>query len=210
MSVVSGPTALPTTIRRPLGVAAALAALLVTWQALVYAGTTGGEWVAPRSGPSGLWLPIAQVVDFVAEPVGAPIVLGALAVLCLALRQRRSAVLLVVAAGVTVAATTLLKPLVARTIHGDNLSFPSGHTAFATTLALVMAMVAVQRSRLRRAAATAIVLGTGLLAAALMGWAQVVLSAHYASDALGGFGTALVVVPVTAYLIDRFAEQRHA
>jgi undecaprenyl-diphosphatase len=40
-----------------------------------------------------------------------------------------------------------------------------------------------------------------------MGWAQVVLGAHYATDALGGWCTALVVIPATAWLVDRTADR---
>jgi membrane-associated phospholipid phosphatase len=42
-----------------------------------------------------------------------------------------------------------------------------------------------------------------LPAGAAMGWSEVVLSAHYPTDTLGGFCTALAVVPATARLIDR-------
>lgn len=41
-----------------------------------------------------------------------------------------------------------------------------------------------------------------------MGWVQVTLSAHYPTDTLGGWCTALAVVPVTAWAVDRVAEKR--
>jgi undecaprenyl-diphosphatase len=40
-----------------------------------------------------------------------------------------------------------------------------------------------------------------------MGWAQVALGAHYPTDVLGGWCTALAVVPATAWLVDRIADR---
>jgi len=109
---------------------------------------------------------------------------------------------------VTVGATTVLKSLVGRTIHGDgNLSYPSGHTAFATTLALVVALAAAGRPGLGRPAGTSLVLAAALTAGAAMGWAEVVLGAHYPTDVLGGWCTALAVVPAAAWLVDRAADR---
>ncbi|NEA01161.1 phosphatase PAP2 family protein, partial [Streptomyces sp. SID10116] len=53
-----------------------------------------------------------------------------------------------------------------------------------------------------------LVLGAALVAGAAMGWAQVALSAHYPTDVLGGWCTALAVVPMTAWLVDRVADSR--
>jgi len=108
--------------------------------------------------------------------------------------------LLIAGAGIAVGATMLLKPLVGRTIHGGHLSYPSGHTAFATALALVAAMLATGRLGLGRAAGASLVLGAALVAGAATGWAQVALDAHYPTDALGGWLTALAAVPATAWL----------
>jgi undecaprenyl-diphosphatase len=40
-----------------------------------------------------------------------------------------------------------------------------------------------------------------------MGWAQVGLGAHYPTDVLGGWCTALAVIPATAWLVDRTADR---
>jgi undecaprenyl-diphosphatase len=52
------------------------------------------------------------------------------------------------------------------------------------------------------------VLAAALVAGAAMGWAEVALGAHYPTDALGGWCTALAVTPATAWLVDRTADQR--
>jgi undecaprenyl-diphosphatase len=102
----------------------------------------------------------------------------------------------------------LLKPLVGRTIHGaDNLSYPSGHTAFLTALALSSALLATGRLGLGRTAGMSLVLGTALVAGGAMGWAQVALGAHYPTDVLGGWCTAVAVTTATAWLVDRAADR---
>ncbi|MEU5397978.1 phosphatase PAP2 family protein [Streptomyces sp. NPDC005963] len=152
------------------------------------------------------WRHIALATDFLAEPVGAATLVVAAVTGCLLLRLPRAAVLIVVGTGLTVVATTLIKPVVGRTIHGDHLSYPSGHTAFLTALALMVALLAADRLDLGRTAGTLLVFGAALIAGAAMGWAQVALGAHYPTDALGGWCTALVVTPASAWLVDRSAD----
>jgi membrane-associated phospholipid phosphatase len=116
-------------------------------------------------------------------------------------------VLTVLGVVVTVAVTTVLKPLVGRTIHGEFLSYPSGHTAMATALALVIGLLLTDRLALGRAAAVALALGLALVAGVAMGWAEVALGAHYPTDAAGGFCAALAAVPGTAWVLDRVADR---
>jgi membrane-associated phospholipid phosphatase len=205
VTVVSAPPALPRALRLPLGVVALVAGFVVLVQAFAYAGDSSGEWVAPMDGLGGALRDVALVIDFLGEPVGSVIVLVVVSGGCWLARRRRSAVLVLAAAGVTIGLTTVLKPVVDRTIHGGYLSFPSGHTAFATALVLVLAMIAVDRLQLGAVAGMALVLGAALLAAAVMGWTEVALSAHYPTDAVGGFCTALAVVPPTAWAVDRIS-----
>ncbi|GAB3008770.1 phosphatase PAP2 family protein [Amycolatopsis acidiphila] len=208
MTLVSAPPALTRALRLPLAVGAVVAALVVLVQALAYAGDSSGEWVAPVDGLGGSLRDIALGIDFLGEPVGSVLLLVVLTGGCWLAGRRRSAVLVLVASGVTVGVTTLLKPVVDRTIHGGYLSFPSGHTAFATALALVLALIAADRLQLGPVAGTALVLGVALLAGAVMGWTEVALSAHYPTDAIGGFCTALAVVPPTAWAVDRVPSTR--
>ncbi|WP_327318811.1 phosphatase PAP2 family protein [Streptomyces sp. NBC_01235] len=209
----SAPAVLPPSLRVRLGLIAALAALVVVVLGVLYAdeskpGMADARIVAAVDGVGPPWRYVALAMDFLGEPVGAATLVVAIVTACLLLRHPRAAVLVVAGVGMTVGTATLLKSLVGRTIHGDgNLSYPSGHTAFATALALVVALLAAGRLGLGRTAGTSLVLGAALVAGAAMGWAQVALGAHYPTDALGGWCTALVVIPATAWLVDRTADR---
>ncbi|WP_409239491.1 phosphatase PAP2 family protein [Streptomyces sp. PA5.6] len=206
---------LPAALRAWLGLIAVLAASAVVVIGVQYAGHSEAgrvdRWFIDPTADSvgGPWRNVALATDFWGEPVGAALLVVAAVAGCLLLRHRRGAVLVVVGAAVAVVVTSLVKSVVDRTIHGaDNLSYPSGHTAFATALAVAVALVATGRLGLGRAAGLSLVLGAALVAGAAMGWAQVALSAHYPTDVLGGWCTALAVVPVTAWLVDRVADAR--
>ncbi|MFI8910228.1 phosphatase PAP2 family protein [Streptomyces sp. NPDC053513] len=199
---------LPSAVRVGLGGIAGLAVVVVAALGVLYAGdgrpgavdvrvwAVVGEVTPP-------WWDVARGLDFLGEPVGAVLLVGAAVAGCLLLRWPRAAVFLAVGVGAAVVVARLLKFLVGRTIHGDNLSFPSGHTAFLTAFALVVALLVSGRLGLGRAAGLSLVLVTALVAGVAMGWAQVVLGAHYPTDALGGWCTALAVVPVVAWGVDR-------
>ncbi|MFD0356331.1 phosphatase PAP2 family protein [Streptomyces sp. NPDC127110] len=205
------PAVVPPSLRLWLGLIALLAALAVLGLGVLYAGAGEPGAVDERIGaavygvgPS--WRHVALATDFLGEPAGAAVLVGAAVTGCLLFRRPRAAVLVVAGAALAVGTATLLKSVVGRTIHGDNLSFPSGHTAFATALALVGALLATGRLGLGRTAGTSLVLAAALLAGAAMGWAQVALGAHYPTDVLGGWCTALAVVPAAAWLVDRTAD----
>lgn len=207
------PAVLPPSLRVWLGLIAFLAASTVVALGVLYAGHSEpgkvDRWFVEPTADSVRppWRYVALAVDFLAEPIGAAMVLLATVTGCLLLRLPWGAVLVVGGVGMTVVTTTLIKPLVGRTIHGDdNLSYPSGHTAFITALALVVALLATGRLGLGRAAGALLMLAATLVAGAAMGWAQVALSAHYATDVLGGWCTALAVIPPTAWLVDRSAD----
>ncbi|MGW6531665.1 phosphatase PAP2 family protein [Streptomyces venezuelae] len=208
---------LPAALRAWLGLIAVLAALTAVLIGVQYAGHSeaGGadRWFIDPTADSvrGTWRNVALATDFWGEPAGAALLVVAAVAGCLLLRHRRGAVLVVVGAALAVVATTLVKSVVGRTIHGaDNLSYPSGHTAFATALAVAVALIATGRLGLGRAAGLSLVLGAALVAGAVMGWAQVALSAHYPTDVLGGWCTALTVVPLTAWAVDRAADSRRS
>ncbi|MFJ8539683.1 phosphatase PAP2 family protein [Streptomyces sp. NPDC093591] len=207
------PAVLPPSPRAWLGLIAALATLVVVVLGVLYAGQSEpgrvDRWIVQPTADSVRppWRYVALATDFLGEPAGAALLVVAAVTGCLLLRRPRAAVLVVAGPGLTVGTTTLLKPLVGRTIHGDaNLSYPSGHTAFLTALALAVALLATGRLGLGRTAGTSLVLSAALVAGAAMGWAQVALGAHYPTDVLGGWCTALAVTPATAWLVDRTAD----
>ncbi|MFG2884172.1 phosphatase PAP2 family protein [Streptomyces sp. NPDC048297] len=207
------PAALPPSLRGRLGPIAALAVVVVVALGVLYAGHSEpgrvDRWIirptADSVGPP--WRHVALALDFLGEPSGAAPLVVAIVAVCLLLRRPRAAVLVVAGAALAVGTTTLLKSLVGRTIHGGHLSYPSGHTAFATAIALVVALLAAGRLGLGRTAGTSLVLAAALVAGAAMGWAQVALGAHYPTDVLGGWCTALAVIPATAWLVDRIADR---
>lgn len=209
------PAVLPPSLRPWLGLTAVLATLVVAAIGVLYAGHSEpgrvDRWIVQPTADSVRppWRYVALTLDFLGEPAGSAMVIVAAVAGCLLLRRPRAAVLVVAGVGVTVGAATLLKHVVGRTIHGaDNLSYPSGHTAFFTALALTAALPATGRLGLGKAAGMSLVFAAALVAGAAMGWAQVALGAHYPTDVLGGWCTALAVVPATAWLVDRAADRR--
>jgi membrane-associated phospholipid phosphatase len=206
------PAALPAVLRAPLAMAGALAvAVLVALGILHFhdSGLTGIDAALLPSidGVEPPWRYVALVFDFGGEPVGSAILVALIAVVCFLARRVRTAALTVLGVVVTVAVTTVLKPIVGRTIHGEFLSYPSGHTALATALALVIAILVTDRLALGRTVAVPLALGLALVAGIAMGWAEVALGAHYPTDAVGGFCAALAAVPATAWLLDRVADR---
>ncbi|GAA4539913.1 phosphatase PAP2 family protein [Amycolatopsis samaneae] len=202
-------------LRTPALVLAVLGVLVVFVLAVVFAGETsaGGVDAAILPVVDGVEPPlryVALVFDFGGEPWGAPLLVAVVVAVCLWRRRSRLAVAAVAGVIVTVGVTSVLKPVAGRMIHEHYLSFPSGHTAFATALAVVIALLFAER--LGRTAAVALLLGFALFAGLLMGWAQVALGAHYPTDALGGFFVALTVMLTVAWAVDRVADQprRHA
>ncbi|MEU6120433.1 phosphatase PAP2 family protein [Streptomyces sp. NPDC047123] len=212
----AGPV-LPPALRAWCGPVAGLAALVVVVLGVLYAGHTQpgtvDRWFVEPTEDSVRppWRGLALAIDFLGEPVGAAVLVLAAVAGCLLRRRPRAAVFVVVGVVLTVGTGTLLKSVVGRTIHGDdNLSYPSGHTAFLTALAVMTALLALGRLRLGGAAATAFVLAVSLAAGAAMGWAQVALGAHYPTDVLGGWCIALALVPAAAWLVDLVADRRGA
>ncbi|MFJ9783983.1 phosphatase PAP2 family protein [Amycolatopsis sp. NPDC101161] len=210
--VRTAPAALPAAMRTPLAMTAALAtAVLVALGILHFhdSGLTGIDAALLPSidGVQPPWRYAALVIDFGGEPVGSTVLVALLAVVCFLVHRLRAAVLTVLGVVVTVAVTTVLKPIVGRKIHGEFLSYPSGHTALATALALVIGLLLVDRLGLGRVAGVVLVLGLALVAGIVMGWAEVALGAHYPTDAVGGFCAALAAVPATGWVVDRSADR---
>jgi len=202
--------ALPGVLRLPLLVVALLAAVVVVVVGVLHfddSSLTGLDAALLPSidGVEPPWRYLALIFDFGGEPIGSTALVAGITLACVAARRYRTALVTVVGVLVTVGVTTVLKPVVGRKIHEEFLSYPSGHTALATALALVLAFLLVDKLTLRRLPAVLVVLGFALVAGLAMGWAEVALGAHYPTDAIGGFCTALVVVPAAAWLVDRLS-----
>ena len=201
---------MPPGLRLPVGILALVCGLTVILLGFRYAGE------ATPSGPD-VWVQnaidslvpepggVALFIDFLGEPVGLTILIVVLSAVCLTLGRRALAVLAVAGTLLTAAATTVLKPLVGRTIHGGFLAYPSGHTATATALGFVLMLLIVSLIRVGTLLGVVLVVSGASLAGAIMAVAQTALLAHYPTDTLGGYCTAMVVVPATAWVIDRFA-----
>ncbi|MGK4594728.1 phosphatase PAP2 family protein [Amycolatopsis sp. w19] len=207
--MITGPPAIPPRARIPLWTLGAFGFVVAVVLGLRYAGSshTAGldALVLPVvdrvEGP--LWY-LATAIDFAGEPVGAVVVIALFGWLCLRHRRQRIAILMVAASGVTVALTTGLKPLFGRLIHGEFLSYPSGHTAFAVTVATVVGLLVVDVRGLGPVGGASVLVGLIAFAGLAMGWAEVALGAHYPTDTFGGFGFAVAVVPVVGWAVDRF------
>lgn len=203
--------ALPQRLRRPAAVVSPVAALVVVILGLIFAGHSDfsplDRFAMPivENGIRGPLRPVALAIDFCAEPVGAALVLAALVAVCLALGNRRVAVLALAGPGAAAVLASGLKPVVGREIHGEFLSYPSGHTAFATAVSLVVVLLVADRVRTRGVAVSMVLMV--VVVSAAMAWSQVTLGAHYPTDTVGGFCVALAVVPATAWVLDLAAER---
>jgi membrane-associated phospholipid phosphatase len=203
------PPILPQALRRPVAIVAVLAALVAVTLALAFAGdtvpTSFDRAVQPglesSTTAASAW---AKAVDSAGEPVGLGVLVALLVGVSLLLRRPRVAVLVVLGTGLSISVTTALKPLVGRMIHGVYLSYPSGHTASATALAMSAALLVWHRLK-SRAAALALLYGAAMAAGAAAAWVQAGWLAHYPTDTVGGWCTALAVVPATGLLVDHAA-----
>lgn len=212
MTAANPSVLVPSAMRRPLLVAVALAAVVFTALAVRYAGTSGPGALDARV--QALVVPIARahhrIAHFTAD-LGSPVAVITfalvLAALCYRLDRRRLAVLAIVGPGITGVLTTGLKPVLGRTI-GDGFAYPSGHTGGATALGLVAALLVVGLLVAKRGASLTIVAASGVLCGGVVGGAMVAIGAHYPTDVVGGFCTAVAVVCGVALALDHVAERR--
>ena len=128
------------------------------------------------------WLVVAWVPAVVGGTIGM-IVVGALLIAGLLWRGRRwDAATLAIAMVTVVAIGATMAAVIGRTRPADSLaervatSFPSGHTAVATTVVVILALVLRRRW----------VWGVGVAWIALMMWSRTYLHAHWLSDVVAG------------------------
>jgi membrane-associated phospholipid phosphatase len=207
-----GPVLLPTALRRPVAAAAGVAVVVFAVLTALFAGTSSAsrvdrhvETVIDPVGDAHLWF--VERAMLLGSPPSVVLIAFVLAAVCLSLARHRLALLAIAGPGVTGIATTTLKPLIGRTI-GEGFAFPSGHTGGATSLGLVTALLVISVVRPGRMASLLVLAGIALLAGGGVGFAMVVSDAHYPTDTIGGFCTAVVVVLGGALALDRLGRRR--
>ncbi len=137
--------------------------------------------------------------------LGGPVPIFAMAVLLasvsLATRRPRLAVLAFAGPGATGVVTTVLQPLVGRTLEGD-FSLPSGHTGVATAISAVAALVVIGLVRTRLVTVAAVAAAVVFAVGTVMGIALIANGLHYPTDVVAGFCAALAIVLVLGLVLD--------
>jgi membrane-associated phospholipid phosphatase len=173
-------------------VAALVGAVIVCWVAVAAFGGLPGDAASAaevREHQLG-WLVLgpAHALDWLGHPVPAAIALLVLAGLLWQRIGWRHALLLLAAAGAN-GITSVIKGIVDRSRPEASAltgaSFPSGHTAWATAIFGLLAVLAVQRRRWGIAAMC-------LLVVSSMGPSRVLLGVHWLSDVVAGYAVGLV------------------
>ena len=125
---------------------------------------------------------------------------------CLLGRRFRGALLVIIAVPVAAVVTDrILKPLVDRTFYG-NLTYPSGHTTAAVTMAVAAVLVLTGPGRPALPAAARWLLCAALLALIpVVSVSLVIIHYHYFTDTVGGAGVGAAVALGTALGLDAAA-----
>lgn len=194
--------------RRPVLVVVVASAVVLLGFGARYAGESKGNWLDHSIRTVlGEWIAVprglARFVIGLADPVPIVVLVAVLAGLGLVLGRRRLALLAVLGPALTGGVTSVLKPVIGRTLKGD-LAYPSGHLGGATAVALVAGLLLVSVLGLRGWAALALVAGLTALVSGGMAVAMTVVNYHYPTDAVGGFCTAVSVVLGLALLLERW------
>lgn len=135
------------------------------------------------------------------DPAAAVVLTAVLTLACYATGRIDVAMLTMSGMIITAAVVLTLKPLVGRTL-GDTLSFPSGHTAAVTVVGTTVALFCIGRARGRTGLVAALASANVAAVAIVMGLALVATNQHYATDIVGGFCLAIVVVVFLAFVLD--------
>lgn len=199
VTLVSGAAPLvPRRIRRSATALAVACALVLVALAARYRDTdaAGRLDVAATSRIQDLLANHSQELWLIVR-LGGPVPIFAMAVLLasvsLATRRPRLAVLAFAGPGATGLVTTVLQPLVGRTLEGD-FSLPSGHTGVATAISAVAALVVIGSVRTRLVTVAAVAAAVVFAVGTVMGIALIANGLHYPTDVVAGFCAALAIV----------------
>ncbi|HEY0869715.1 MAG TPA: phosphatase PAP2 family protein [Acidothermaceae bacterium] len=153
---------------------------------------------------------LLQRVVNLANPGSAVAICAVLCVVFFLMARRRLAVLVVIGPALSgVLVDVVLKPLFDRRLAGA-LSYPSGHTAAASSIALVVVVAMLGGSRMSWPAAVRwVVAACALAAAGLVAAALIAEGYHYTTDTFGGFLVAVTCVLGAALSIDALASRPH-
>ncbi len=206
------PSILPPELRRPATIAVLIAATLFLGLAVSYAGDDGsGRLDAAVAALTREYLAPFRGLFSLIQRLGAPTLVGvacvALAVVCLWLRRPWLAALAASGPVLTGLATIVLKPVIGRTRSGD-FAFPSGHAAGLSAIAVVLAVIVISFAGARVYRVAVLAAAGALLAGTVIGFAVATRGGHYATDTIGSFCLAIVVVVGIALLIDVLRARR--
>lgn len=199
---------LPAALRVPAAVVAALAAAVLVVLAVRYAGDSAPGQVDGHLDRAVDALPdpgqgLAGMVTRFGSPAFVAVAALGIALGCLLSARPWAAALVVAGPGLTGLVTTFGKPVVDRTIgHDGGLAFPSGHTGGATSVALVVALLAAAALRLGAWGTAALGVACAVAAGGAVGTGMVVRGSHYPTDVVGGFCAATAAVLVVALTLD--------
>jgi undecaprenyl-diphosphatase len=151
-------------LRRSAAILAVLGTLLVAVPGVVYADGTEpsrlDRWIQSvvENTPSAAGT-ATLTVDWTGGPVGRTIMVLAVTALCLISGRRRLAATAVVGTILASVLATILKDVVGRRIDDEFLAYPSGHTAAATAISVVMGLLLADLLRVGRVLGASMVLG---------------------------------------------------
>jgi undecaprenyl-diphosphatase len=191
----------------------ACAVLVLTFGAYCHAGTQPvrlDDWVY-RLLPTALRAhqrPLSTVADLV--PGTVTVIAVVLAGMSARSRRWRAGAFALLAPVLTTLVTEALKHLFDRRIHGGGLAYPSGHTAGATSILLVLALTALVRTRSHLRATAVCLLIAVTVGAAAVGVTMVSIHAHYPTDTVAGYCTATAVTLGLAFALDGLGARARA
>jgi undecaprenyl-diphosphatase len=202
-----GPPLLPAAARPAAAVAAGVCVAITVALGVLTAHQTHADaldrdidhWLAAAL--SGHLILLDGVADCGA-PFEVTVTAAAVFVVCLCARWLRGALLVAVAVAAGGLAEAVLKPLFGRTLYGF-LSYPSGHTIGAFSLAVTFAVLLTgPRHPPLPGAVRWSLTGLALLLACGVAVAQVARDKHYFTDTVGGAAAAIAVVLIVALVLD--------